>query len=68
MVRREIRIGARRPGEVEVLDGRAAGDRVSSHGTLKVRPGQEISIRGMDHGQNKSLSELLSGDSSGAEQ
>lgn len=65
---RTVAIGARRIGEVEILEGLQPGDKVITHGTLKVRPGQEISIRGMDDGQNKSLSELLSGDSSGAEQ
>jgi membrane fusion protein (multidrug efflux system) len=50
VVRREIRIGARRPGEVEVLDGLTVGDRVISHGTLKVRPGQQVSIAAVDDG------------------
>ncbi len=50
VVRREISIGMRRPGEVEVLDGLAAGDRVISHGTLKVRPGQRVSIAAVDDG------------------
>jgi membrane fusion protein (multidrug efflux system) len=50
VVRRAIRIGARRPGEVEVLDGLAAGERVISHGTLKVRPGQQVSIAAVDDG------------------
>jgi len=50
VVRREISIGARRPGEVEVLDGLAAGDRVVSHGTLIVRPGQQVSIAAVDDG------------------
>jgi len=48
--RREIRIGARRAGEVEVLAGLAAGERVISHGTLKVRPGQQVSIAAVDDG------------------
>jgi membrane fusion protein (multidrug efflux system) len=50
VVRRDIRIGARRPGEVEVLEGLAAGERVISHGTLKVRPGQQVSIVAIDDG------------------
>jgi membrane fusion protein (multidrug efflux system) len=50
VVRREISIGARRPGEVEVLDGLAPGDRVVSHGTLIVRPGQQVSIAAVDDG------------------
>jgi hypothetical protein len=35
---------------VEVLDGLAAGDRVVSHGTLIVRPGQQVSIAAVDDG------------------
>jgi membrane fusion protein (multidrug efflux system) len=50
VLRRDIRIGTRRPGEVEVLDGLSAGDRVISHGTLKVRPGQQVSIAAVDDG------------------
>ncbi|NNF47639.1 MAG: efflux RND transporter periplasmic adaptor subunit, partial [Desulfofustis sp.] len=61
---RPVVIGTRRVGEVEILEGLQPGDKVITHGTLKVRPGQEISIRGMD-GQNKPLSEMLSNDSSG---
>ena len=58
VVRREISIGARRPGEVEVLDGLAAGDRVVSHGTLIVRPGQQVSIAAVDDGST-SYDQLL---------
>ena len=50
VVRREIRIGARRAGEVEVLAGLSEGDQVISHGTLKVRPGQKVSIAAVDDG------------------
>ncbi|WP_110668491.1 efflux RND transporter periplasmic adaptor subunit [Salinicola halophilus] len=35
--RREITIGERRDGKVEVLEGLAEGDRIVTHGTLKVR-------------------------------
>ena len=64
---RPVVIGGRRVGEVEILKGLKPGDRVLSHGTLKVRPGQEISISGID-GQKNSLSEMLSNDSSGETQ
>jgi len=64
---RPVVIGARRVGEVEILEGLAPGDKVITHGTLKVRSGNQISVMGLD-GQNKALSELLSGDSSGTEQ
>lgn len=60
-------IGTRLLGEVEILEGVQPGDKVITHGALKVRPGQEISIMGID-GQNKPLGEMLSGDAAGAVQ
>lgn len=41
---REIRTGRRRPGEVEVLEGLAAGENVITEGTQKVRPGQPVTL------------------------
>jgi len=42
--RREIAVGARRAGEAEVLAGLAAGDRIVTHGTQRVREGQVVQI------------------------
>lgn len=56
--RRQVRIGARRPGEVEILEGLAAGDQVITHGNDKVRPGQQVRIQAIDDG-TKTLHELL---------
>jgi membrane fusion protein (multidrug efflux system) len=42
--RREVSTGRRRPGEVEVLDGLASGERVITEGTQKARPGQPVRI------------------------
>ena len=42
--RRQIRIGARKPGLVEVREGLAKGDRVIEDGHLKARPGQPVEI------------------------
>lgn len=39
----DVRLGARRPGEVEVLDGLAAGDRIVVDGTMKLRTGARVS-------------------------
>ncbi|HEX5756317.1 MAG TPA: efflux RND transporter periplasmic adaptor subunit [Arenimonas sp.] len=39
----DVRLGQRRSGEVEVLSGLAAGDRVVVDGTGKLRPGARIS-------------------------
>lgn len=43
--RREIKLGQRLPGEVEVLSGLAAGDIVVVRGVQKVRPGQTVAPR-----------------------
>ena len=40
--RREVRIGGRRPGSVEVLAGLTAGERVVVEGTQKVRDGASV--------------------------
>lgn len=42
--KREIRTGRRRPGEIEVVDGLAAGERVVVEGTLKARPGEAVDV------------------------
>jgi len=42
--RRRIKIGARRPGEVEVLEGLVVGEPVITRGALQLRPGQEIIV------------------------
>lgn len=41
-VKREVRIGARRPGSVEVLAGLTLGDRVVVEGTIRVRDGGPV--------------------------
>lgn len=56
--RRAVRIGSRRAGEVEVLEGLAAGELVITHGTLRARPGQPVTVRAVDDG-SRSLTELL---------
>jgi len=58
VVRREVRIGARRPGEVEVLQGLSAGEKVITDGTIKVRPGQQVAVRAVSDG-SQSLREVL---------
>jgi membrane fusion protein (multidrug efflux system) len=40
--RREVRIGARSPGNVEILSGLTAGERVIVEGTVKVREGGAV--------------------------
>lgn len=40
--KREVNVGRRRPGEVEILAGLKAGERVVVEGTLKLRDGTEV--------------------------
>ncbi|MCU7877159.1 MAG: efflux RND transporter periplasmic adaptor subunit [Candidatus Thiodiazotropha sp. (ex Lucinoma borealis)] len=56
--KRKIIIGSRRPGEVEVIDGLQAGDRVITHGTDKARVGEIVKIKGTQEG-GLSVQELL---------
>ena len=60
--KRQIRIGSRRPGEVEVLAGLQSGDRVITHGGIQVRPGQMVKIRANDN-SSRSLADILRTDS-----
>ncbi len=48
--RRKILIGSRRPGEVEVLEGLTEGDLVITHGAMRVREGQAVTVRAVDEG------------------
>jgi membrane fusion protein (multidrug efflux system) len=58
---REVRIGARLPGRVEVTAGLEAGELVITHGTIRVRPGSVVQIRAIDDG-TKPLAELIASD------
>lgn len=42
--RREVVLGARQPGWVEVVSGVSVGESVVSQGALRVRPGQEVKV------------------------
>ncbi|MCU7843703.1 MAG: efflux RND transporter periplasmic adaptor subunit [Candidatus Thiodiazotropha sp. (ex Monitilora ramsayi)] len=56
--KRQVVIGSRRPGEVEVTQGLAAGDLVITHGTDKAREGQSVRIKGRES-SGMPISELL---------
>ena len=56
--KRELQIGGRRPGLVEVVKGLAADEQVITHGHLQLRPGQVVNIIASDDG-SRSLAELL---------
>ncbi len=57
---REITIGARRVGEVEVLSGVEPGAYVVVHGAMMLRDGAPVSIKAIDRG-DRALSELING-------
>lgn len=56
--RREVKVGARRPGEVEVLQGLREGELVITHGNMQARPGQAVEVRAVAEG-HEPLVELL---------
>jgi membrane fusion protein (multidrug efflux system) len=45
LVRRNVELGVRAPGTVEVRNGLAAGDLVVVEGSSGARPGQQVTIR-----------------------
>ncbi|TDB05125.1 efflux RND transporter periplasmic adaptor subunit [Halomonas marinisediminis] len=66
VTRREVSIGARRKGEVEILTGLEAGQLVVAHGTERVRDGQPTRLLGILD-DTTSVSELLRRDREAAE-
>jgi len=58
---REVVLGARRPGKVEIVKGLSAGEAVVTHGIVKVRPGQKVRIEAIAKG-GEPLTELLGQD------
>lgn len=66
--RREVTIGARRPGEVEVVEGLQEGQQIVVHGTLKVADGDPLRVLGVasdDHSISDILREQLEGRQAG---
>lgn len=55
---RQVQLGARTPGKVEVVAGLNEGEMVIRHGTLKVRPGAPVRIRAIDDG-SLPISEMI---------
>lgn len=55
---RQVSIGARQPGKVEILSGLNVGDQVINHGLQKVKPGAAVNIIAVDDG-SRSLKEML---------
>ncbi|MGF1642943.1 MAG: efflux RND transporter periplasmic adaptor subunit [Thiotrichales bacterium] len=61
VARREVRIGSRRTGEVEIAHGVESGAKVVIHGTLRLRDGDLIEVRAVDDGE-RALRDMLSVD------
>jgi len=56
--RQPVTIGSRRPGEVEIIQGLTAGQYVVTHGTLRIRQGQPVTVRAVD-AADEPLAQLL---------
>ena len=48
--KREVKIGIRLPGYVEILDGLSEGQQVVTHGNSKVKPGDALDVMAVDDG------------------
>lgn len=57
-VEKEIQIGTRRNGEIEVISGLNEQDKVINHGTLKVKNGAEIKISAVET-EKQTVSEMV---------
>lgn len=55
---REVKLGTRVPGEVEVISGLEEGAQVVVHGLMQIRPGQQVRVLGVQKG-NEPLASFL---------
>jgi membrane fusion protein, multidrug efflux system len=60
---RLVKLGMRRPGQVEVVSGLAPGELIITHGALKVRPGGPVRILAENDG-TRPLADLIRRDAS----
>lgn len=56
--RREVEIGARQPGSVEILSGIQPGERVVTHGTQRASQGGPVRISAVDDGKTPVLEQV----------
>lgn len=63
--KRQVVIGLRLPGYVEILDGLSAGEQVVTHGNSKVQPGDRLDVQAVDDG-SIDLSTILKEQNSGS--
>ncbi|MEX0941341.1 MAG: efflux RND transporter periplasmic adaptor subunit [Pseudomonadales bacterium] len=47
-VQKEVKVGRRQPGFVEILSGLEEGEEVITQGIIKIRPGSKVAIRNAD--------------------
>ena len=64
---REVVLGARHNGRVEVIDGLSAGEAVVTHGTLKLRSGSQVKVQAIDDGSQSIADMLRAADGAGRE-
>ena len=57
--KREVTIGRRVAGKVEITKGLAVAETIVSHGTLKLRPGSAVTIKAVNDG-SKTIAEMIS--------
>jgi membrane fusion protein, multidrug efflux system len=55
---RQVRLGMRMPGLVEVISGLTVGETIITHGAMKVRPGAPVRIHAEDDG-TRPIAELI---------
>lgn len=48
--RREVQVGSRRAGEVEIIEGLSPGEKIITLGTTRVRSGDQVTIVAVDDG------------------
>lgn len=65
--RRDVQIGIRSFGSVEIIEGLEAGELLVTHGNTRITSGQEVTILSTDN-SGQPLKELLSGESEGERQ
>ncbi len=56
--KKKVVIGMRQPGEVEIIQGLAEGEKVVTHGSMNARPGQPVKVLAIEKG-GEDLSTLL---------
>ena len=54
----KVKIGLRIKGKVEIIEGLTSGDRIVTHGTVRLRDGANVDIKANDSAQ-ESLTNLL---------